>query len=321
MNLNQFEIKNILNDSCRLSNPLVTILVITYNSSKYVLETLESAKAQQYHNIELIVSDDGSSDNTVELCKVWLETNKNRFVKTELITIEKNTGTPSNCNRGLKVAQGEWVKLIAGDDILHEDYLMYLADVFFENNINIAAGTVCNFEDDINIAELSWPNFDFPQDFTTQKMTQIVHGLLLAPSVILRTSKLVSLGGFDEDFLILEDDPLWIKIYEDGNLCKFVPEAIVFYRQHLNSVNSTMTRAIYYRKPIFLMDSIKFGFKLRLPKLAKYNLYGHFIILFFVKNLEFLIYMRKSRLDNKFNFLLSRIIAYLNRLYYWLPVK
>ncbi len=54
-------------------NPLVSIIVITYNSSKYVLETLESAKAQTYQNIELIVSDDGSTDNTIEICKIWIE--------------------------------------------------------------------------------------------------------------------------------------------------------------------------------------------------------------------------------------------------------
>ena len=47
--------------------PLVSIIVITYNSAKFVLETLESAKAQTYQNIELIISDDCSSDNTIEI--------------------------------------------------------------------------------------------------------------------------------------------------------------------------------------------------------------------------------------------------------------
>ncbi len=99
-------------------NPLVSIIVITYNSSKYVLETLESTKNQTYQNIELIVSDDCSTDNTFEICRSWIEQNKERFVRTQLVTSNKNTGIAPNCNRGLKMAQGEWVKLIAGDDIL-----------------------------------------------------------------------------------------------------------------------------------------------------------------------------------------------------------
>lgn len=98
--------------------PLVSIIVITYNSAKYVLETLESARAQTYQNIELIISDDGSQDNTVEMCKDWLSENNKCFVSTELLTVEKNTGVPANCNRGIKAAQGEWIKFIAGDDIL-----------------------------------------------------------------------------------------------------------------------------------------------------------------------------------------------------------
>ena len=71
-------------------NPLVSIIVITYNSAKYVLETLESARYQTYQNIELIVSDDCSVDNTVEICNNWIKKNSNRFARVELITVNKN---------------------------------------------------------------------------------------------------------------------------------------------------------------------------------------------------------------------------------------
>src|SRR5450759_2313112 len=98
--------------------PLVSIIVVTYNSSKYVLETLESAKAQTYQNIELVVSDDCSTDDTVEICRKWIEENNDRFVRTTLVTSPENKGIPANCNRGIKASKGEWIKLIAGDDLL-----------------------------------------------------------------------------------------------------------------------------------------------------------------------------------------------------------
>ena len=60
-------------------NPLVSAVIITYNSAKYVIETLDSIKAQTYQNIELIVSDDCSTDETTTLVKEWLEKNGNRF--------------------------------------------------------------------------------------------------------------------------------------------------------------------------------------------------------------------------------------------------
>lgn len=101
--------------------PLVSIVVITYNSSKYILETLESTKAQLYQNIELIISDDCSTDNTLEICRKWIEENRARFIQCELLTVGKNTGIPSNCNRGIVASAGQYLKIIAGDDILLEN--------------------------------------------------------------------------------------------------------------------------------------------------------------------------------------------------------
>ena len=63
---------------------LVSIITPTYNSAKYVLETLESIKSQTYHNIELIISDDASQDNTVDICELWLKENKERFRNSDL---------------------------------------------------------------------------------------------------------------------------------------------------------------------------------------------------------------------------------------------
>lgn len=122
----------------KTEEPLVSIIVITYNSSKYVLETLESAKAQTYKNIELIISDDGSTDETIKICQEWLNTNQHEFVNTELITVEKNTGIPANCNRGVKVAKGEWIKVLAGDDVMLDDAIKkYTKFVKFDSNIEL----------------------------------------------------------------------------------------------------------------------------------------------------------------------------------------
>jgi alpha-1,3-rhamnosyltransferase len=77
----------------------------------------------------LIISDDCSTDNTVEICKNWLEENKERFKHTELITVKKNTRIAPNLNRGIKQSNGIWIKSIGGDDALEdniiEKYLEY----------------------------------------------------------------------------------------------------------------------------------------------------------------------------------------------------
>lgn len=69
--------------------PLVTVCVVTYNSEDFILETLESIKNQTYKNFELIISDDGSSDNTLTVAKKWLEKNDKYFVRTHVVSTEK----------------------------------------------------------------------------------------------------------------------------------------------------------------------------------------------------------------------------------------
>ena len=90
-----------------MDNPLVSVVVITYNSSKYILECLDSIYNQTYQKIELIISDDCSKDNTVEICRDWLAVNDDRFLGTNLVLSEINTGVSANCNRGVHVSHGE----------------------------------------------------------------------------------------------------------------------------------------------------------------------------------------------------------------------
>ena len=88
-------------------NPLVSVIVITYNSSNTVIETLDSIAAQTYKDIELIISDDCSKDDTVKRIKLWIEEHKDFFVNCRIITTEENTGTVKNLNRGVKASKGE----------------------------------------------------------------------------------------------------------------------------------------------------------------------------------------------------------------------
>ena len=109
------------------NSPLVSVVIITYNSSRLVLETLESIKSQTYKNLELVVSDDCSNDDTVNVVKEWVRCNKQYFSNTKIVIGEKNKGISANCNNGVRAASGEWIKLLAGDDKLEpfaiEEYM------------------------------------------------------------------------------------------------------------------------------------------------------------------------------------------------------
>lgn len=237
------------NQNITENNPLVSIIVITYNSAKYVLETLESAKAQTYKNIELIVSDDASTDNTVEICRTWLEKNKDRFVRVELITSKKNTGIAPNCNRGLYAAKGEWIKYIAGDDLLEiksiYDNIKYInnkkeAKVVFSNCKVFGFENLNNLEYDTRFYELS---AFYQYNYLLKKNPCITVTAFINKDI------LYEVNCFDNSYPMIEDYPLWLKFTRQGIKLYGFNRITVSYRRGHNNIQSTKNQAyILYQK-------------------------------------------------------------------------
>jgi alpha-1,3-rhamnosyltransferase len=130
--------------------PLVSVVVVTYNSFHFVVETLESIKSQTYTNIELIISDDCSTDETVRLCRNWIDINDGRFVRAIVLTSDENTGIPANCNRGIIAARGEWIKLIAGDDLLIDSCISNYVSIIQDNDSLVFFSNVERYVDDFS---------------------------------------------------------------------------------------------------------------------------------------------------------------------------
>jgi glycosyltransferase involved in cell wall biosynthesis len=225
-----------MNGPKKRTNPLVSIIVITYNSVKYVLETLESAKAQTYRNVELIVSDDCSTDDTVAVCRKWLDENGGHFVRAELLQTPRNTGCPGNCNRGLRVAQGVWIKFIAGDDILLPDCLEAMLEFAIAKNVRIATSAMEEFCDD------GWPTriskrlrADQARFFRTSKERQLEVYLrypifLNTPAFLINKNVFSKIGMYDEAFGMLEDTPFVIKALQAGYTVCYNERTTVRYR-------------------------------------------------------------------------------------------
>lgn len=219
-----------------MEQPLVSVTVITYNSSKTVLETLDSIKAQTYQNIELIVSDDCSTDNTVELCRNWIEQNKERFVRTELLTVEKNTGVAGNCNRAGVACRGEWGKGIAGDDILMPNCIGDCMDYVIEHPDTIY---LFGKQKAFGASEERCKEIDAVFDYTFFNLTkeQQLHRLVFdgncVPATTLFYNRMadqkVGIKN-DERIPLLEDWPKWINLLRAGVKLHFIDKVLVKYR-------------------------------------------------------------------------------------------
>lgn len=232
-------------------HPLVTVAVITYNSEKYVLETLESVAQQTYKNIELIISDDASTDNTLTICREWLKTNKNLFIRTLLIEVQLNTGVGANSNRATIAAQGKWLKTLAGDDALLpnciEDNVEYVnrhpdvkvlfsrievyKDEFIHSNLlKVTPGVPLSPQSILSLNKSAESQY---------KMLLLADRIHFTPSVFIDRNAKIAVGGLDERFKILEDYPFWITLTKNGYKLFFMNKITVKYRQHSMAINNT----------------------------------------------------------------------------------
>ena len=143
--------------------PLVSVIIPAYNHENFVQETLLSIINQTYKNIELIVIDDGSKDTTFQVIEKTLKAYPDRFVRTDIST-QSNAGTTITLNRLLKKAKGDFVYLIASDDVAyptaiekelkflqtHPDYVLAVGDNRFidENSSPVSVRSDLSIETD-----------------------------------------------------------------------------------------------------------------------------------------------------------------------------
>lgn len=233
---------------------LVSVVVITYNSARYVLETLKSINVQSYKKLELIISDDCSSDDTVEVCRRWMEENRQRFVRTELITSAINTGIPANGNRAIKAARGEWIKGIAGDDLLTPECITNLMlDATIEKDIIVGYAQMFRMEGNRRIVGDTIPVdhrlFFFDRDSRFQHHYLLTKSFNFAPCAMIRRELYNEIGYLDERFQLLDDLPFWLKATGAGYKIWLADssEPCVLYRTGHESCS--FSRA--YRNPDF----------------------------------------------------------------------
>lgn len=245
-------------------NQLVSVIVITYNSSEFVIETLKSIQNQTYDNIELIITDDCSKDETVKICNDWLLANEDRFAASKIIAVEQNTGVSANLKRGVDSCNGEWIKIIAGDDLLLEncitDYIKVSNEKYFDWAISkmnkLANNNIIPFDN--NIPNIK--NF-FSLDIASKYHYYLLNPLFLnPPSGFYRTSVLKDEGIIDVSFPLLEDQPIFLNLLKKNYEGIFLDLPTVSYRINDSSITRKINKQFYmnlllcyqlYREPYF----------------------------------------------------------------------
>lgn len=237
-----------------ITTPIVSVCVITYNSGATIIATLNSVLEQTYNNLELIIGDDSSKDDTVEKCKNWLKNNSERFLRVEIVTSDVNTGVPANCNRTLAKAQGDWIKILAGDDMLMFNCISDLIEFTGSHpKAQLIYTPYKVFRDDGHgvgiVDERPSTKFNHKMAHKNQLKTYIKEGVNITVTLFYSKSLFLRSGGFNERYKLFEDTPWIVKILASGEKLFFLDKVTFLYRVgHVSITHGTD----FYKKTHFL---------------------------------------------------------------------
>ncbi len=219
--------------------PLVSVMMPTYNNAKYIRQAIESVYAQNYKNIELIVVDDGSTDNTQKIVK---EYNDIKYFYIE------HKGIPFARNTALENSKGEYIAFCDSDDYWLPDKLSTQIQYFKEHSDCQIVFT--KYENIID-------NDKIKKDAITisEKKREILEKRHL-PTAMLNKSLFEKYGNFDEDFQTGEDTELIYRFEKNGeNLNHFIDKN--FYMRRLHGNNITLLVRPKYSK--YIMSILRKG--------------------------------------------------------------
>ena len=292
-------------------NPLITVGVIAYNSSEYILDLLESIKAQSYQNVELIVSDDKSTDNTVAICEEWISKNKDRFVRAEVIVPEHNTGTAGNYNRALFAAKGEWMKFIDGDDLLFpnclEDNVEYVTK---HPEAKVVFSDILYFEDAKNPSNKHFVSEEEKRFFekdVEEQFKVVLRKNHIPPSSSFMSVAILKANPYQEEYGIMEDSPKWIDLTRKGYKFYYFDKVTTGYRYCLSATR----QGNRFFSPLLYECGQKFFWNEKLGLIKQYHhqeAYNYCRKQFLTQELSFALF------NNKKNFV-TNIFFYLIRVY------
>lgn len=280
-----------------MDNILVTIIVASYNAEKYIEETLESCINQSYKFIQIIIADDCSKDNSVEIIESWLNDKKETHPDIECIFVrsQENRGIPANFNNGLKHAKGKWIKCIGSDDILLNDavekFIQELNSIPSGQNYGAFFTYFETFGNDIVLSSkypLSWT-----RDISKMRPSKFKQGLAnihfnnMAPGAFINRKYFTE---FDERYRLLEDLPHWLKLIDNNIKTDFLDFTSVLYRVHnaqATSRNSNIN--VYLYKDLVFLNEMRLSDKHYVAYLHnKLNLYLSFNNIRYFKYLKVL---------------------------------
>jgi teichuronic acid biosynthesis glycosyltransferase TuaG len=216
------------------NNDVISVILPTYNSQKYICKTLDSVITQSYSNLEIIVIDDCSNDDTIKLIKKYQRDDR----RINIIILEKNQGAAIARNIGIDRAIGRYIAFIDSDDIWEVDKLKIQVSFMKIKSIPFSYTSYQLIDDDDNLMNISVNS----KEITTYKF-------LLQNTIISTPSVMIDIEHFKgqkmPNLRSGQDYAYWLQLLRNGDIAYGINNILVKVRKRPNSLSRNKFKSVY----------------------------------------------------------------------------
>lgn len=208
--------------------PLVSVVIPVFNGSQYLREAVVSVLKNTYKNIEILLVDDGSKDESKEMCRSLTR----RYKNVRFFSFEKNRGLGRVLNFALKKAKGEFICRLNQDDRMLPHRIEKQVKYLIKHTDVVAVGSSIQLFNEVGKLEVIY----FPQMDEDIRRLWLILSPFSDPSVMYRKSIAIRAGGYDQKFWPADDVHLWYRLGKFGKLTN-MKQALSWIRWHENAAS------------------------------------------------------------------------------------
>lgn len=238
-----------------MKNPEFSIIIPSYNHSKYILDTINSVINQTFKDWELIIVDDGSTDNSVDIIK-GINDPRIRFLT------QINHDAPYTINRGLKESRGKYIAILNSDDLfelskleLCHKYLLEGWDFLFGKLNAVDQNGDFMDKSDIRVVWIDQKLNNSKKKDNLEKLLKNINYTVTTSNFVFTRKALEKVGFFHERLHVAHDFDFVLRFYENNLKIKFIPEYLARYRMHSDNTISK-GRNLAYLEPAYSISSV-----------------------------------------------------------------
>jgi len=248
--------------------PFVSICIVSFNHENYVARCLESCLSQTYKNIEIIIVDNGSIDNSVNVIKGYVAQSES----IQFFSLKDNIFTSAGFNYAIKKAKGEYISLVSADDYYELNKVERQLNYMVTKGLSNCFTWINAVDESNNIIEDTGFSSLFNRSFTDMELKRhfILYGnTLCAPSIMLHKSIFEKYGFFDHRLLQLQDYDLWLRVLIKEPL-NILPEKLTNYcvRSDNGNLSSSTDDKVIFRSDFEQMQMMKYILEFDLESLS-----------------------------------------------------